>query len=138
MFALVSHILQVENEGNDSNAFEELGRLGEVLNFSPEGNFVVTGKRKKNTTGTKKQRPEEPRIQYATRGKKHSYCEADVPEDDHYICEFIIVLQCSQSVPWGVDSHMKGVGCSSSGITVSLKADLHGTIFAYDCRMRFL
>ena len=29
---------------------------------------------------------------------------------------------------------MKGAGM----LVVSLKADLHGTIFAYDCRMRFL
>lgn len=81
-------VWQVENEESDLSAFEELGRLGEVMDFFPEGNIVATGKQRKSTTDSRsKQHSQETRIQYATRGKKRSYCEPEVPDDDHYICE---------------------------------------------------
>ena len=56
------------------------------MDFISEENIVVSGKRR----GRKKTVNEhllEERIQYATRGKKQSYCEPEVPDDDHYICE---------------------------------------------------
>ncbi|XP_078361042.1 histone-lysine N-methyltransferase PRDM9-like [Oculina patagonica] len=75
----------VENEENDSSAFDELGRLGEELDFNLVEKESISGKQ-----GAKsgKKKSTEQRTQYATRGKKHSYCEAEVPDDDHYIfCE---------------------------------------------------
>ena len=80
-------ILQEEKEENDSSAFDELGRLGEEMGFLSEGETSVT-ERKRKAKNTVKQRPEKQRIQYSTRGKKYSYCEPEVPDDDHYICKF--------------------------------------------------
>ena len=51
-----------------------------------EENIVVSGKRRGKKKTVNKYILEK-RIQYATRGKKHSYCEPEVPDDDHYICE---------------------------------------------------
>ncbi|KAJ7387412.1 Histone-lysine N-methyltransferase prdm9 [Desmophyllum pertusum] len=57
------------------------------MDFISEENNSYPGKLGKRTKSAKKKSPEE-RIHYATRGKKHSYCEAEVPDDDHYIfCE---------------------------------------------------
>ncbi len=79
----------MENEENDSSAFDELGRLGEELDFNLVEKDSISGKQ-----GTKsgKKKSTEQRNRYATRGKKHSYCEAEVPDDDHYICKFIGVF----------------------------------------------
>ena len=52
-----------------------------------EENIVVSGKRRGKKKTVNKYILEK-RIQYATRGKKHSYCEPEVPDDDHYICEW--------------------------------------------------
>ena len=78
--------MQEEKEKNDSSAFDELGRLGEEMEFLSEGEISAT-ERKRKAKNTVKQRPEKQRIQYSTRGKKYSYCEAEVPDDDHYICK---------------------------------------------------
>ena len=58
----------------------------------------VSEKPERETKGEKRTSTEQ-RKQYTTRGKKHSYCEAEVPDDDHYICkltegfhDFIFVL----------------------------------------------
>ena len=75
----------MEDEENESSAFDELGKLGEDMDFISEENSSYPGKLGKRTKSAKKKSPEE-RIHYATRGKKHSYCEAEVPDDDHYIC----------------------------------------------------
>ena len=56
------------------------------MEFISEENYSYPEKQGKKTKSEKK-KPTEQRIQYATRGKKHSYCEAEVPDDDHYICE---------------------------------------------------
>lgn len=79
--------LQVENEENDSSAFDELGRLGDELDLTSVEKDSISGK--KGANSEKKKSLTEQRIQYATRGKKHSYCEAEVPDDDHYTCKFI-------------------------------------------------
>jgi len=77
----------VENEENAFlSAFDELGQLGEEMDFISEETVVVTGKRRERKKTENKHL--EKRIQYATRGKKHSYCEPEVPDDDHYICEW--------------------------------------------------
>ena len=52
-----------------------------------EEHVVVSGKRREEKNTANKHLPQK-RIQYATRGKKHSYCEPEVPDDDHYICEW--------------------------------------------------
>ena len=78
--------MQEEKDENDSSAFDELGRLGEEMEFLSEGDISAT-ERKRKAKNTVKQRPEKQRIQYSTRGKKYSYCEAEVPDDDHYICK---------------------------------------------------
>ena len=56
------------------------------MDFISEENVVVSGKGREKKTANKQL--VEKRIQYATRGKKHSYCEPEVPDDDHYICEW--------------------------------------------------
>jgi len=56
------------------------------MDFILEENVVVPGKGREKKKTANKQLVEK-RIQYATRGKKHSYCEPEVPDDDHYICE---------------------------------------------------
>lgn len=85
--AFVFQNVQVENEQNDfPSAFDELGQLGEEMDFTSEENVVFSGKRREKKK-TANKHPLEKRIQYATRGKKHSYCELEVPDDDHYICE---------------------------------------------------
>ena len=76
----------MENEENDLSAFDELGRLGEHMDFIPEENVVNTGKQRRQIKSVKGNLPEK-RYQYATRGKNHSYCEPEVPDDDHYICK---------------------------------------------------
>ncbi len=79
--------LQVENaEENDSSAFDDLGRWGEKIDFIPEENEAVSEKQRKRVKRVNEQLPEK-RTHYATRGIKHSYCEPEVPDDDHYICE---------------------------------------------------
>ena len=95
LLSLVNRLTQqVENEKNDASAFDELGRLGEEMDFINS----VPEKPGRGTKGEKRTSTEQ-RKQYATRGKKHSYCEAEVPDDDHYICklnegfhDFIFVL----------------------------------------------
>lgn len=77
----------MENENNDSSAFDELGRWGEKMDFISEENVAMSRKQRKPAKSTKKQLPEM-RSQYTTRGKKHSYCEPEVPDDDHYICKW--------------------------------------------------
>ena len=80
--------MQIENEENDfPSAFDDLGQLGEEINFISEENVVVSGKGRVQKKPANKHLPQK-RIQYATRGKKHSYCEPEVPDDDHYICEW--------------------------------------------------
>ena len=48
---------------------------------------MVSGKGKEEKKPANKHLPKK-RIQYATRGKRHSFCEPEVPDDDHYICEW--------------------------------------------------
>ena len=79
--------MQIEEEDSASSAFDELGQLGEEIDFFTEGEITVTVNKKKALKRTNKQCPVVKRIQYATRGKKYNYCEAEVPDDDHYICE---------------------------------------------------
>ncbi|XP_015772146.1 PREDICTED: histone-lysine N-methyltransferase PRDM9-like [Acropora digitifera] len=74
-------------EDFNSSAFDELGRLGEQIFLSPS---TMTTNQTENQTARPKRakRKDAQRIQYATRDKKHCYCEAEVPDDDHYIfCE---------------------------------------------------
>ena len=78
-------------EENDSSAFDELGRLGEEMDFISVEKVSSSGKQGKRSR-SEKIKSTEKRIQYATRGKKHSYCEAEVPDDDHYICELNLIL----------------------------------------------
>lgn len=80
-------MLQVDNEENDSSAFDELGKLGEELDLTSVEKDSISEKQGTKSEKRKKSVTEQ-RIQYATRGKKHSYCEAEVPDDDHYICKF--------------------------------------------------
>jgi len=56
------------------------------MDFILEEPVGVSGKGREKLKTANKQLVEK-RIQYATRGKKHSYCEPEVPDDDHYICE---------------------------------------------------
>ena len=83
-------ILQVEEvEDDDSSAFDELGRLGEQMEFLSPTNTEAKQSVEK-TTGLKDARKkckQVKHIQYTTRGKRHCYCEAEVPDDDHYICK---------------------------------------------------
>ena len=76
----------MEDEGNDLSAFDELGRLGEHLDFIPEENVAISGKQRRQIKSVKDNLLEK-RYQYATRGKNHLYCEPEVPDDDHYICK---------------------------------------------------
>lgn len=83
-----STIIQAKRrEDNDSSAFDELGQLGDELDFLQTGDITLTQNQTKRLKGANKQSQELQRIQYDTRGKKYSYCEAEVPDDDHYICE---------------------------------------------------
>lgn len=96
--AFVFQNLQVEGEENFPSAFDELGQLGEE-------NVVVSGKGREKKTANKQLL--EKRIQYATRGKKHSYCEPEVPDDDHYICEWnnndsVFFTRCFDCFSWRV------------------------------------
>ena len=84
--------LQEQNEENESSAFDDLGKLGEEMDFLPEAKLAVIGNQKKRPRVTNKKCSEAKRIQYATRGKKYSYCEAEVPDDDHYICKLFVVV----------------------------------------------
>lgn len=80
--------LQIEKqEDSTSSAFDELGQLGEEIDFFTAGENTVAVNQSKGPKRTNKARPVVKHIQYATRGKKHNYCEAEVPDDDHYICE---------------------------------------------------
>ena len=76
----------MENEENESSAFDELAKLGEELEFASLENDSIS---KKQGSKSEKKKSSEQRIRHSTRGKKHSYCEAEVPDDDHYICKFI-------------------------------------------------
>ena len=76
-----------QKEDDDSSAFEELGRLGEEIDLLPDKTNAEPEKQRKQGRFTNKERPEEKRIQYTTRGKRQTYCEAEVPNDDHYICK---------------------------------------------------
>ncbi|CAH3196558.1 unnamed protein product, partial [Porites evermanni] len=77
-----------QKEDDGSSAFEELGRLGEEIDLLPDKINAEPEKQRKQGKFTNKERPEEKRIQYTTRGKRQTYCEAEVPDDDHYIyCE---------------------------------------------------
>ena len=80
--------LQIEEQkDSESSAFDELGQLGEEIDFFTAGDIKVAVNQKKTSKRAYRQRPVVKRIQYTTRGKKHNYCEAEVPDDDHYICE---------------------------------------------------
>ena len=72
----------MEDEENFASTFDVLGKLGEEMDFITEENVATPEK----GTKTIKSLPNI-RRQYSTRGKKHSYCEPKVPNDDHYICE---------------------------------------------------
>ena len=74
-------------EENDSSAFDELGRLGENMELLPDENTAITRRERTKSINKNEQPSKEKREKYATRGKRHSYCEAEVPDDDHYICE---------------------------------------------------
>ena len=74
-------------EGNDSSAFDELGRLGENMELLPDENTAITRRERTKSNNKNEQPSKEKREQYSTRGKRQSYCEAEVPHDDHYICE---------------------------------------------------
>ena len=74
-------------EENDSSAFDELGRLGENMELLPDENTAITRRERTKSINKNEQPSKEKREQYPTRGKRHSYCEAEVPDDDHYICE---------------------------------------------------
>ena len=76
----------MESEENESSAFDDLGKLGEELDFASLENDSIS---KNQGSKSEKKKSSEQHIQYSTRGKKHSYCEAEVPDDDHYICKFI-------------------------------------------------
>lgn len=68
--------------------------------ISAEKNSVPK-KQGRGTKGEKKKSTDQ-RIHYVTRGKNHSYCEAEVPDDDHYICklneEFNGFILCNPDV----------------------------------------
>ena len=82
-------------EENDSSAFDELGRLGENMELLPDENTAITRRERTKTINKNEEPSKEKREQYATRGKRHSYCEAEVPDDDHYICKLKNeVLRC--------------------------------------------
>lgn len=82
----------MEDEQSCPNEFEELVRLGEEVDSIPDESTVISLKKVKETPQKiKRAQPPKKRIQYATRGMRHSYCEAEVPDDDHYICK----LNCS-------------------------------------------
>ena len=50
----------------------------------------------------------------------------------------VFVSCCCNTIPWqGHESSEEFLKCTREYMGI-LKADLHGTIFAYDCRMRFL
>ena len=91
LFTLILRKLQEQNEENESSAFDDLGKLGEEMDFLPEAKLAVIGNQKKRPKVTNKKGQEVKRIQYATRGKKYSYCEAEVPDDDHYICKLFVI-----------------------------------------------
>ena len=74
-------------EGSDSSAFDELGRLGENMELLPDENTAITRRERTKSNNKNEQPSKEKREQYSTRGKRQSYCEAEVPHDDHYICE---------------------------------------------------
>lgn len=75
-----------EPEDSNSSAFDELGRLGEQIFLS--ASTMRTNQTENQTARPKRaKRKDTQRIQYATRDKKHCYCEAQVPDDDHYICK---------------------------------------------------
>ena len=85
-FLRTKEILQEDDpEDSNSSAFDELGRLGEIF-LSPS---TMTTNQTENQTARPKRakRKDTQRIHYATRDKKHCYCEAEVPDDDHYICK---------------------------------------------------
>ena len=73
---------------------------GEEIDLLPDRTNAEPEKQRKHERFTNKERPEEKSIQYTTRGKRQTYCEAEVPDDDHYICKldhletfrFVIVL----------------------------------------------
>lgn len=92
LFTLILLELQEQNEENESSAFDELGKLGEEMDFLPEAKLAFIGNQKKRPKVTNKKRSEVKRIQYATRGKNYSYCEAEVPDDDHYICKLSVIV----------------------------------------------
>lgn len=79
----------VEHEQSCPTAFEELGRLEEeVDSISDESTVISVKQDKKTQQEISRHQPPEKRIKYATRGMMHFYCEAEVPDDDHYIfCE---------------------------------------------------
>ena len=79
--------MQKDQKDDDSSAFEELDRLGEEIDLLPDRTNAEPEKQRKQGRFTNKERPKEKCIQYTTRGKRQTYCEAEVPDDDHYICK---------------------------------------------------
>ena len=57
------------------------------MELLPDENTAITSRERTKSINKNEQPSKEKREQYATRGKRHSYCEAEVPDDDHYICE---------------------------------------------------
>lgn len=65
------------------------------MELLPDENTAITRRERTKSINKNEQPSKEKREQYATRGKRHSYCEAEVPDDDHYICKFKNeVLRC--------------------------------------------
>ena len=66
--------MQEDQKVDDSSAFEELGRLGEEVDLLPDRTNTEPEKQRKQERFANKERPEEKRIQYTTRGKRQTYC----------------------------------------------------------------
>ena len=75
-------------ENDDLSAFDELGRLAEQMEFDLSTKKArQTDKRTTRRMVVTTKCKQIKQTQYATRGKRHYYCEAEVPDDDHYICK---------------------------------------------------
>ena len=82
-----AHVSLFWQEENDSSAFDELGRLGENMELLPDENTAIIRRERTKSNNKNEQPSMGKREKYGTRGKRHFYCEAEVPDDDHYICE---------------------------------------------------
>ena len=66
--------VQEDQKVDDSSAFEELGRLGEEIDLLPDRTNTEPEKQRKQERFANKERPEEKRMQYTTRGKRQTNC----------------------------------------------------------------